>query len=107
VSLYGQLGNIEITYSLMYLMLVVWIPSHPLRRLTVEDLAQLADQSHYSSRAIEDLNRPLVVSAGVDLLLFRPCYLSCYLSLSLHALMLLVRFQMNERAPDAGWTGPT
>jgi hypothetical protein len=71
--LQGQFRNVEITYSLMCPTLGAWNPSHPLRRLTVEDLAQLADQSHYSSRAIEDLNRPLVVSAGVDLLLFRPC----------------------------------
>jgi hypothetical protein len=73
MALQGQLRNVEITYSLMCPTLEVWNLSHPLRRLTVEDLAQLADQSHYSSRAIEDLNRPLVVSAGVDLLLFRPC----------------------------------
>jgi hypothetical protein len=73
MALQGQLRNVEITYSLMCPTLGVWNPSHPLRRLTVEDLAQLADQSHYSSRAIEDLNRPLVVSAGVDLLLLRPC----------------------------------
>jgi hypothetical protein len=73
MALEGQLGNVEVTYSLMCPTLEVWNPFHPLRKLTVEDLAQLADQSHYSSRAIEDLNRPLVVSAGVDLLLVRPC----------------------------------
>jgi hypothetical protein len=49
--------------------------SRLLPKLSGEDLAQWAEESHYSSRAIHDLVRPLVIEAVVAFLLFRPSYL--------------------------------
>jgi len=61
--------NGQTTYNSMYPVQAVLVLSHPLRKLNVEDRAQLAEQSHYSSRAIRKRVEALLM-AVVAILLF-------------------------------------